>query len=60
MIAMKILVIGKNFQLGSSIQKLVNTEIDNNQNSNDFIVVGRELLDLNSESYISYYLVLKF
>ena len=57
---MKILVIGKNFQLGSSIQKLVNTEIDNNQNSNDFIVVGRELLDLNSESYISYYLVLKF
>jgi dTDP-4-dehydrorhamnose reductase len=54
---MRILVTGKNGQLGRSIQKLVNTDtkIDNNQNSNDFIFVGREELDLSSESNISRY-----
>jgi dTDP-4-dehydrorhamnose reductase len=54
---MKILVTGKNGQLGRSIHKLVNTDtkIDNNQSSNDFIFVGREELDLSSESSISHY-----
>jgi dTDP-4-dehydrorhamnose reductase len=54
---MRILVTGKNGQLGRSIQKMVNadTRIDNNQNSNDFIFVGREELDLSKESNISRY-----
>ena len=54
---MRILVTGKNGQLGRSIHKLVNTDtkIDNNQSSNDFIFVGREELDLSSESSISHY-----
>jgi dTDP-4-dehydrorhamnose reductase len=54
---MKILVTGKNGQLGRSIHKLVNTDskIGNNQSSNDFIFVGREELDLSSESSISHY-----
>jgi len=54
---MRILVTGKNGQLGRSIQKLVNTDtkIDNNQNSNDFIFVGRKELDLSSESNINHY-----
>jgi dTDP-4-dehydrorhamnose reductase len=54
---MRILVTGKNSQLGRSIHKLVNTDskIDNNQSSNDFIFVGREDLDLSSESSISHY-----
>ena len=54
---MRVLVTGKNGQLGRSIQKLVNTDtrIDNNQSSNDFIFVGREKLDLSSESSISHY-----
>jgi dTDP-4-dehydrorhamnose reductase len=54
---MKILVTGKNGQLGRSIQKIVNagTKIDNNQSTNDFIFVGREELDLSSESSISHY-----
>jgi dTDP-4-dehydrorhamnose reductase len=54
---MRILVTGKNGQLGRSIQKLVNTDtkIDNNQNSNDFIFLGREDLDLSSESNINHY-----
>ena len=54
---MRILVTGKNGQLGKSIQKIVNTntKIGNNQNSNDFIFVGREELDLSSESSISHY-----
>ena len=55
---MRILVTGKNGQLGRSIQKLVNadTKINNNQSSNNFIFVGREELDLSSESNISHYL----
>jgi dTDP-4-dehydrorhamnose reductase len=54
---MRILVTGKNGQLGRSIHKLVNanTKIDNNQGSNDFTFVGREELDLNSEDSISHY-----
>jgi dTDP-4-dehydrorhamnose reductase len=54
---MRILVTGKNGQLGRSIQKIVNTDtkIDNNQNHNDFIFVGREELNLSSESNISNY-----
>jgi dTDP-4-dehydrorhamnose reductase len=54
---MRILVTGKNGQLGRSIQKLVNTntKIDNNQSPNDFIFVGREELDLSSESSVSHY-----
>ena len=54
---MRILVTGKNGQLGRSIHKLVNTDskIDNNQSSNDFIFVGREELDLSSEGNISHY-----
>ena len=54
---MRILVNGKNGQLGRSIQKIVNTgtKIGNNQNPNDFIFVAREELDLRSEISISHY-----
>jgi dTDP-4-dehydrorhamnose reductase len=54
---MRILVTGKNGQLGRSIQKTVNTDTktDNNQSPDDFIFVGREELDLSSESSISHY-----
>ena len=54
---MRILVTGKNGQLGRSIYKIVNTDtkIDNNQSSNEFIFVGREELDLSNESSISHY-----
>ena len=54
---MKILVTGKNGQLGKSIQKIVNTDtkIGNNQSPNEYIFVGREDLDLSSESSISHY-----
>jgi len=54
---MRILVTGKNGQLGRSIHKLVNTDtkIDNNQSSNEFIFVSREELDLSNESSISHY-----
>ena len=54
---MRILVLGKNGQLGRSIHKLVNTDtkIDNNQHSNDFIFIDREGLDLSSESNIGHY-----
>jgi len=56
---MRILVTGKNGQLGRSIQKIVNTnnKIYNNQNSNEFIFVGRKDLDLSSESNISHYFI---
>ena len=47
---MRILITGKNGQLGKSIQKIVN-----DQSSNDFIFVGREELDLSGESNISHY-----
>ena len=52
---MRILVTGKSGQLGRSIHKLINTKIDNDQSSNDFIFVGREELDLSSEGNISHY-----
>ena len=52
---MRILVTGKNGQLGRSIHKIVNTKIDNNQSSDEFIFVGREDLDLSSENSISHY-----
>lgn len=54
---MKILVIGKDGQLGRSIHKIVNTctKLDNSQNSNEFTFVGREELDLSSESNINRY-----
>jgi len=54
---MRILVTGKNGQLGKSIRKLVNAEAkkENNPSSNKFIFVGREELDLNNESNINHY-----
>jgi len=54
---MRILVTGKNGQLGQSINKLINieTKIENNSNSNEFIFIGREELDLSSKSSISHY-----
>ena len=54
---MKILVTGKNGQLGKSINKIVNTGNGKNnyQQDNEFIFVGREELDLSSESGISHY-----
>jgi dTDP-4-dehydrorhamnose reductase len=54
---MKILVTGKNGQLGRSIQKTVNadTKIGNNHSPNEYIFAGREDLDLSSESSISHY-----
>jgi dTDP-4-dehydrorhamnose reductase len=54
---MRILVTGKNGQLGRSIYKIVNTgnSKNNYQQGNEFIFVGREELDLSSESSISHY-----
>jgi len=59
---MRILVTGKNGQLGRSIQKIVNkdTKIANNQSPNEYIFVGKEDLDLSSESSISHYFNNKF
>jgi len=48
---MRILVTGKNGQLGKSIHKLVT----NTEQTDDFVFVGREELDLNSESGINHY-----
>ena len=54
---MRILVTGKNGQLGKSINKIVNTGNGKNnyQQDNEFIFVGREELDLSSESSINHY-----
>ena len=54
---MRILVTGKSGQLGQSINKLINIEAKNkyNLNSNEFIFVGREELDLSSKSSIDNY-----
>jgi len=54
---MRILVTGKNGQLGQSINKLINIEskAKYNPNSNEFIFVGREELDLSSKSSITNY-----
>jgi dTDP-4-dehydrorhamnose reductase len=48
---MRILVTGKNGQLGRSLHKLVIEK----KYDNEFIFVGREKLDLSSESNIEYY-----
>ena len=55
---MRILVTGKNGQLGHSIQKIVSEDSsnnNNNQNKNGFIFVGRNELDLSSEDNIANY-----
>ena len=53
---MRILVAGKNGQLGKSINKIVNTTNGDNLPSNEFIFVGREELDLsNNNSIINYF-----
>ena len=57
---MRILVTGENGQLGRSIQKIIDKQSNgprsnNEQQVNDFIFVGREELDLSSESNINYY-----
>ena len=48
---MRILVTGKNGQLGRSIHKVV----ANTEQTDEFIFVGKEELELNSESNISHY-----
>ncbi|HIC39780.1 MAG TPA: dTDP-4-dehydrorhamnose reductase [Piscirickettsiaceae bacterium] len=52
---MRILVTGKNGQLGRSIHKVVNITNSGNQLSNEFIFVGREELDLSDENNINNY-----
>jgi len=55
---MKILVTGKNGQLGRSIHKIIhtnNTETNTSQNLNEFIFTSRKELDLSSDSSISHY-----
>ena len=52
---MRILVTGKNGQLGQSIQKIVNKGGCDNQSVNDFIFVGRDELDLSKDCSISNY-----
>jgi len=53
---MRILVTGKNGQLGRSIQRVVNENNGNNsQNKNEFIFVGKDELDLSSEDNIANY-----
>jgi dTDP-4-dehydrorhamnose reductase len=54
---MRILVTGKDGQLGRSIHKVisVNAEIDNDYGSNEFIFVGRRELDLSNDSNINHY-----
>lgn len=52
---MRILVTGKNGQLGRSIQKIVCEENSNSQDTIYFVFVGREELDLSNESNIAYY-----
>ena len=48
---MKILIIGKNGQLGKSIHKIVTKRKQNNK----FIFVGREELDLSKKDSITSY-----
>jgi len=53
---MRILVTGKNGQLGRSIYKIVNTTNGDSLPPNEFIFVGREELDLsNNNSIINYF-----
>ena len=50
---MRILVTGKNGQLGQSIKKIVNKKSDNFLNNCDFVFVGRNELDLKSATSIN-------
>ena len=54
---MRILVTGKNGQLGKSIHKVVNSEVktNNNLSSHYFVFVGREELDLSNENNVARY-----
>ena len=52
---MKILVTGKNGQLGQSIYKIVNTTNGGNLPPNEFIFTGREELDLSNNNSIASY-----
>ena len=52
---MRLLVTGKNGQLGSSIYKIANTATGDSLSRHEFIFVGREELDLSLESSITHY-----
>ena len=52
---MRILVTGKNGQLGRSIERVVCEENNNSQNANDFVFVDREELDLSKENSVNNY-----
>ena len=52
---MRILVTGKNGQLGRSIHKVISTEIKVYQNLNEFVFVGRGELDLSQEEGVANY-----
>ena len=54
---MRILVTGKDGQLGQSLQKVIsaNAKIDNDYRSNEFTFVGRKELDLSNDSNINHY-----
>ena len=57
---MRILVTGKNGQLGRSIHKVISnnsTEMNTNQNLNEFVFVGRGELDLSQEEGIANYFI---
>ncbi len=57
---MKILVTGKNGQLGQSLQKIVGAMGDSSQSANDYIFIGRDELDLRSQDGIDSYFSRKF
>ena len=52
---MRILVIGKNGQVGQTIQNLVNKTSDTNYSNYDFVFVGRDKLDLSNVRNIQVY-----
>ena len=54
---MRILVTGKNGQLGRSLHKIVNADnaADNNHSQDEFVFVGREELDLSKNNSIVNY-----
>ena len=52
---MRILVIGKNGQVGQSIQNLVNKTSNSNLSDYGFVFVGRDELDLSKASNIQAY-----
>ena len=52
---MRILVIGKNGQVGQTIQNLVNKTSDTNYSNYDFVFVGRDELDLSNVRNIQAY-----